>query len=335
MLRHVRQGENGEARRRRYDAVHELQPPLLDTEGRLVPQPTLLQELIATHPIAYATVAPWMIYIGGVLTCILVSHCLYAFACSFADDGSSHSPGLQLACAARLLGMLPRPYAWRRVIRMLEEARRQPTTLLVAHRCFLASNDLWFRLNDKLTRMYYLWIIGVVSYLLTVGEEQRSPFEQLMLRHTAACITLVVLQKALGVGAMLVVIHFPAPSVERLMHSNALERCSDILSIDAALQAQLSEDPCVICFGAFEAAAADELESEKHQVRRLADCGHIFHRRCIDAWLLDHRQRGLHAGATPLSCPVCGTVIQDKQEEDADPATVRQLAWLAELQRVR
>eukprot|EP00308_Calcidiscus_leptoporus_P025648 CAMPEP_0119376456 /NCGR_PEP_ID=MMETSP1334-20130426/40090_1 /TAXON_ID=127549 /ORGANISM="Calcidiscus leptoporus, Strain RCC1130" /LENGTH=329 /DNA_ID=CAMNT_0007395021 /DNA_START=35 /DNA_END=1024 /DNA_ORIENTATION=- len=325
----------GGGRARRAAAARELQPPLLDTEGRIVPQPTLLQELIATHPIAYCTVAPWMIYIGGVLTSVLVSHCVYALVCSLDDDNLSRSPKLQLACAARLLGMLPRPYAWRRVIRMLEEARRQPTTLLVAHRCLLASNDFWFRLNDKLTRLYYVWIIGVVLYLLAVGEKHRSPFEQMMLQHCAACIALVLLQKALGVGAMLVVIHFPAPSMERAMLSNALERYSDVLSIDEKLQFQLCEDPCVICFCPFEVAPSGEIDAEKHKVRRLAKCGHLFHRRCIDAWLLDHRQRGLHAGVSTLSCPVCGMGIEDAHDLDDDPATTRELAWLAELQRVR
>jgi len=341
-----------------------LLPPIIDEEGKLVPAPTLLHELIASHPVAYATVAPLMIIIGGALTIGLVVHCSMVLVRSVGEEQAHErqNVSLQVACVLRLIGLLPRPYAWWRVQRMIISALLEPTPLLVAHRCIRASNDVWFKMNDKLTQVYYLWIIGVVAHLLMISADERTSFEKSMLRHASACVTCVALQKVLGVAMMLLMIHYPGPKIERKMYRNSLETSSTLQWIDSRLEHELSEDPCVICFAAFEAprpppsdengvtnctasgrpiketsggASSAGAANGRDVVRRLNSCGHVFHRDCIDAWLLDHRPRGIHPGASTMTCPVCGTAVQPPPAHVADPVTARELAWIVELQRAR
>ena len=51
--------------------------PVLDADGELVPTPTFIQEIIALHPMAYATVSARMIAGSGSLTLCLILHCAY------------------------------------------------------------------------------------------------------------------------------------------------------------------------------------------------------------------------------------------------------------------
>eukprot|EP00965_Chrysotila_dentata_P241184 6204138-Pleurochrysis_carterae.AAC.3 len=41
------------------------------------------------------------------------------------------------------------------------------------------------------------------------------------------------------------------------------------------------------------------------------------------------------AGASTMTCPVCGTAVQPPPAHVADPVTARELAWIVELQRAR
>lgn len=65
--------------------------------------------------------------------------------------------------------------------------------------------------------------------------------------------------------------------------------------------------PCAICLDAFEAG---------EKVRRLP-CGHVFHRDCVDAWLL---------GESRL-CPMCKREVVDNGVKDEGPRGWRLVEW--------
>ena len=74
--------------------------PVLDADGELVPTPTFIQEIIALHPMAYATVSARMIAGSGSLTLCLILHCAYLLLRSYPDEDDAvtpASPRLRLA----------------------------------------------------------------------------------------------------------------------------------------------------------------------------------------------------------------------------------------------
>ena len=103
------------------------------------------------------------------------------------------------------------------------------------------------------------------------------------------------------------------------MHVRQLERCSECVTVDAELQQRVAEDPCIVCLAAFEVG---------EHARRLPRCGHIFHQKCVDKWLL-RPGRGL------MACPLCSSEVGVERylEDESDPLVSRELAWLAELLR--
>jgi hypothetical protein len=137
-------------------------PPIFDEHGNLVPEPTMMQEMIALHPIAYATVSARMISFAGAVAFALVVHCAMIATSAYPDDPDHNQNALLRAlCLARVFSGVPRPYGWWRIYRLHTEARRQPTELMVAYRCLTASNDRWVRLNGRLNVLYDAWLCGV------------------------------------------------------------------------------------------------------------------------------------------------------------------------------
>ena len=382
----------------------ELPEGVLDAEGELVPPPTFIQEVIALHPMAYATVSARMIAASGSLTLCLIMHCFYLLVAEYPDEAASPpTPLLRLACSCRLVAAIPRPYAWWRIYWLHNNARKQSSSLRVAQRCLAASKDRWVRLNDALSRVYNVWLLCVafrVTYGYFAEGERRSLFEQSLFGHTMLCVLSIASTHLLGAGAhrfapppsptlpplptprppppepvvrlasiapllsarplsdlapdelrgrrrpsvqrlpesaailtcpprsmlcagfMLMLIYYPHfyHDAEQTQQKAVLNRCSAVLTVDAALAEELSEDPCIICFDAFSVGDA---------ARRLAPCNHLFHTACIDAWL-ERRLRSVPR----LSCPVCSTVVGDEAGvEDSDPVVARDLAWLTELRR--
>ncbi|KAL9095275.1 MAG: hypothetical protein Q9165_002531 [Trypethelium subeluteriae] len=70
---------------------------------------------------------------------------------------------------------------------------------------------------------------------------------------------------------------------------------SDVISLNL-------EQRCLVCQYEFE---------RKESVRRLAKCGHIFHRECIDKWLTTGRN----------SCPLCRGQGVDEKSADPEPGS--------------
>ena len=134
--------------------------PLYDDSGQLQPKPTIMQvldtnafsiylaanvcvsraqEMIAMHPIEYATVSSRVIAIGGSFTILLVSHCAYLLLRSLRNEPRGlQTLVLQFLCSTRLLAAIPRPYVWLRFFRLHTVALRQTTALRIAQHCLAA-----------------------------------------------------------------------------------------------------------------------------------------------------------------------------------------------------
>ncbi|CAN8246475.1 unnamed protein product [Cochlearia groenlandica] len=57
------------------------------------------------------------------------------------------------------------------------------------------------------------------------------------------------------------------------------------------------EDCCTVCLSDFE---SDE------EIRQLPNCGHVFHRRCLDRWIVD---------CCKMTCPICRNRFVSKEKE--------------------
>ena len=67
-------------------------------------------------------------------------------------------------------------------------------------------------------------------------------------------------------------------------------------------------------------------------MRRL-QCRHYFHESCIDQWLLEYKPFSVSV-PTAIACPVCAkSVVEMDRTDDDEPEIVRELEWLAEVQR--
>mmetsp|Transcript_25363 Transcript_25363/g.43326 ORF Transcript_25363/g.43326 Transcript_25363/m.43326 type:complete len:336 (+) Transcript_25363:107-1114(+) len=297
---------------------------LHDENGELVPQPTLMQEFIALHPLAYASVSARMLVVSAAWVLLLVGHCASLLLRSFPDEepGASLTPLLRLACALRVFAAVPRPISWCRIYRLYRAALAQPTALRVAQRLITATQDRWVRWNATFNSAYNAWL-ALVSLRLAYGwwahHAERCEFEVQLCWHVLACLCFLVASHLVSLAAMLHAIH--SGTAEAQLHTEMVERCSTCETLTEPLPPRLVDDPCIVCFGDFEVGES---------VRTLSRCGHTFHRHCIDAWLF----RPQH-GPLPVSCPICATLVAeaDELDQDDDPATARELAWLAELRR--
>ena len=83
--------------------------PVLDADGELVPTPTFIQEIIALHPMAYATVSARMIAGSGSLTLCLILHCAYLLLRSYPDEDDAVTPASPRLRLAPTLSPIPTP----------------------------------------------------------------------------------------------------------------------------------------------------------------------------------------------------------------------------------
>merc|ERR1712216_696432 len=159
---------------------------------------------------------------------------------------------------------------------------------------------------------------------MLIDFEARSEFEVALLHHTKLCIGFMIAQKFFWVLMILGLLYFG--QAESGLYKKALDTCSGVIVADGDIVKTLAEDPCIICFGEFE---------EKEELRQLNECWHVFHKACIDEWLLLRRPRGIGASSAGIKCPVCSTPIcTNIAGRIRDPKVARDVAWLAQLQRM-
>eukprot|EP00966_Prymnesium_polylepis_P103630 2399345-Prymnesium_polylepis.1 len=256
------------------------------------------QQLIALHPMPFATITTRLLPVTSVISVVLVAHCLWLLLRDFPDRDQHSNFLLRAASLLRVVAVFPRPYAWWYIYCSHAEARRQPSPILVAQRCLRTSRNPWVRVDERLAYAYALcWlpllllVLAARRYVL-LGAAATSQYERSLFVHVVACFGAFMLQKIMGVCGMMLIINLG--EAELTSHKEVLERASAVEDLTREMEADLRDDVCVICFDSFK---------EGETCRRLSRCTHTFHQNCIDTWLLKHKLRTAGSSSMSITCP--------------------------------
>lgn len=249
-----------------------------------------MAEMFTLFPHESAVVMQRGIEMGIFCSCLLVMHCaalvLQFWQSEFFTDGV-----LRFFCVARILCALPRPYFWFRTRRLFVEARYQPTPQMVTQRLL----DIYahpFGIERGLLLFYYGWLACITMVVCFVRlEAEQSLFTLLLWRHCLLNFVSIVLHRIICVLLFYYLMH---TDFKRGILPAVLEKYTHrikFVSAGARRTASLGRGDmeCTICFGSY---------SDGEEIRRLY-CGHHFHQRCVDVWLLGHQNR----------CPLCLYVV--------------------------
>lgn len=267
-----------------------------------------MAEMFTLFPHESAVVMQRGIELGIVCSCALVIHCI-ALVVHFWDSDRSPDMVLRAFCVARIVCAVPRPYFWFRTRRLFVEARYQPTPQMVTQRLL----DIYahpFGVERGLLLFYYGWLacITVVVCLLKLDAEtgaagasfaaQRTAnFTQQLWRHCLLNFVSIVLHRILCV---LLFYYLMTSDFKRGIQPEVLEKYTKRLAFASRSPTKTREQlgsgdmECSICFGPY---------AEGEEIRKLT-CGHHFHQRCVDVWLLGHQNR----------CPLCLLVVGPQSE---------------------
>jgi len=249
-----------------------------------------MAEMFTLFPHESAVVMQRGIELGIICSCLLVMHCV-TLVLQFWPSGKYPDVALRYFCLARIVCAVPRPYFWFRTRRLFVQARYQPTPQLVTQRLL----DIYahpFGVERGLLLFYYGWLacITVVVCIMRLESEQ-SPFTQHLWRHCLLNFVSIVLHRFLCV---LLFYYLMQSDFKRGIPPDVLEKYTKRLAFtrstrQARDQLGGGDMECSICFGSY---------SDGEEIRKLT-CGHHFHQRCVDVWLLGHQNR----------CPLCLFVV--------------------------
>jgi len=252
-----------------------------------------MAEMFTLFPHESAVVMQRGIELGIVCSCALVVHCI-ALVLQFWPSERHPDIVLRIFCVARIVCAVPRPYFWFHTRRLFVEARCQPTPQMVTQRLL----DIYahpFGVERGLLLFYYGWLacitLVVCALRLEVEALQPTLFTQQLWRHCLLNFVSIVLHRILCV---LLFYYLMTSDFKRGIPPEVLEKYTKRLSftgIMAKKREQLGEGDfeCSICFGPY---------TDGQEIRKLS-CGHHFHQRCVDVWLLGHQNR----------CPLCLLVV--------------------------
>lgn len=248
-----------------------------------------MAEMFTLFPHESAVVMQRGIELGIVCSCVLVVHCS-VLVLQFWSSERYPDTLLRHFCLARILCAIPRPYFWFRTRKLFVEARFQPTPQLVTQRLL----DIYahpFGVERGLLLFYYGWLACItVVVILVKFESEQTPFSQHLWRHCVLNFVSIVLHR---VVCVMLFYWLMQSNFKRGIPPEVIEKYSKrfqyTASRDTATMLGSGEPECSICFGAY---------TEGEEIRKLC-CGHCFHQRCVDVWLLEHQNR----------CPLCLLVV--------------------------
>lgn len=253
-----------------------------------------MTEMFTLFPHESAVVMQRGIELGIISSCVLVVHCSM-LVLQFWPSNRYPDALLRILCLARIACAVPRPYFWFRTRKLFVQARYQPTPQMVTQRLL----DIYahpFGVERGLLLFYYGWLgsITVVAFFMRFEAEQTT-FTQQLWRHCLLNFVSIVLHRILCV---LLFYYLMQSDFKRGIPADILEKYSKRLVFGRSnvgkLQQLGTEDlECSICFGAY---------TDGEEIRKLI-CGHHFHQRCVDVWLLGHQNR----------CPLCLIVVGPKE----------------------
>jgi len=267
----------------RLQAGVEVQP----ARRRRDPEDSPMAEMFALFPHESAVVMQRGIELGILCSLVLVAHCL-ALVVQFWNSGSH--PVLHSLCVARIVCAVPRPYFWFHTRKLFEEARYQPTPQMVTKRLL----DIYahpFGVERVLLLFYYGWLASITVAVCMRRSEAETPFTQQLWRHCLLNFVSIVVHRVLCV---LLFYYLMTSDFKRGIPPDVLEKYTKRIAFThhpSKTREQLGggDMECSICFGPY---------ADGEEIRKLT-CGHHFHQRCVDTWLLGHQNR----------CPLCLVVV--------------------------
>lgn len=245
-----------------------------------------MAEMFTLFPHESAVVMQRGIELGIICSCLLVVHCCILVMQYWPSDRQSDAI-LRYLCVARIVCAIPRPYFWFRTRKLFVEARYQPTPQLVTQRLL----DIYahpFGVERGLLLFYYGWLACITVIVLFMRLEAETIFAQQLWRHCLLNFISIVLHRILCV---LLFYYLMQSDFKRGIPPDVLEKYSKKLRFASAPKDRLGggDMECSICFGTY---------AEGEDIRKL-HCGHHFHQKCVDVWLLGHQNR----------CPLCLYVV--------------------------
>jgi len=256
-----------------------------------------MAEMFALFPHESAVVMQRGIELGIICSCALVVHCSM-LVLEFWHSDRYPDALLRAFCVARIICAVPRPYFWFRTRRLFVEARYQPTPQMVTQRLL----DIYahpFGVERILLLFYYAWL-GVLTVVVCVLglEVEHTTFTKQLWKHCLLNFLSIVLHRLVCV---LLFYYLMQSDFKRGIPPDVLEKYTKRFAFSRGHAREPSEQlgsgdmECSICFGAYVAG---------EEIRRLS-CGHHFHQRCVDVWLLGHQNR----------CPLCLVIIGPHQHQ--------------------
>lgn len=250
------------------------------------PADSPMAEMFTLFPHESAVVMQRGIELGILCSCLLVLHCSLLVVQFWSSDGYLDAI-LRYFCVARIVCAIPRPYFWFCTRRLFVEARYQPTPQLVTQRLL----DIYahpFGVERMLLLFYYAWLAVITVIVCIMRLEAETVFGLHLWRHCLLNFISIVLHRILCV---LLFYYLMQSDFKRGIPPDVLEKYSKRFMFTAEMSRQKSagDMECSICFGPY---------SEGEEIRKL-HCTHNFHQRCVDVWLLGHRNR----------CPLCLFVV--------------------------
>jgi len=220
-------------------------------------------------------------------------HCTWLVISNWSSDKYPDTL-LQGFCLARILCALPRPHFWLRTRKLFMEAQQQPTPQLVTQRLLnIYSHPIL--IERGLLMFYYGWLVCMATFVCSASlEVASSKFAQQLWEHILLNAISIVLHRILCVTLFYCLIKSDS---KRGILPDVLEKYTKRLAVptgDGKLDQLGGNDAeCSICLGSY---------CDGEEVRKLS-CGHLFHQRCVDVWLLGHQNR----------CPLCLQVVGPRQ----------------------
>lgn len=253
-----------------------------------------MTEMFTLFPHESAVVMQRGIELGIICSCLLVMHCSMLVMQFWPSDGWADSV-LRGLCVARILCAIPRPYFWLRTRKLFVEARYQPTPQLVTQRLL----DIYahpFGVERGLLLFYYGWLVmmTLVVWSVRLQSEGYTDFVQYLWRHCLLNFISILVHRIICV---MLFYWLMKSDFKRGIPLEVLEKYTKRLPFKRSMsrmeQLGGGDLECSICFGSY---------ADGEDIRKLT-CGHHFHQRCVDVWLLGHQNR----------CPLCLYVVGPQQ----------------------
>jgi hypothetical protein len=243
----------------------------------------MLEEMFNRYPHEIAISIRWEKEVGLVWDAIAFLRCTHLAASAWPCE-TSHDVVLNVFCWMWMICLLPFPYFDICARNRLLEARCSLSKEVVAQKliemhitasCF---GICW-------TRMYV-----IVLLCCGIGLQCSSAVQSYFDVHSHEAMKTIVVSSFGIVGRMAVRISIfmwlVASNFDQTIQRDVLNNYSMLVTFDPRSNILGDGDmDCSICFGNYE---------EGESIRKL-QCGHHFHRDCVDAWLVSRK----------CSCPMC------------------------------